>query len=223
MRHFLALPLAISPLARRVRVTAVAAALVAIAGGAKRRAPRFAGAAQPAVAVAVIAVTAEKEDLAARRPRAGHESQRFQAPSARARGSGPTRLDVRSTCCWIASPCWSGRGLGATNSGPLLFRPAGYVATGEVRDRPVFGRARARRQNVQNHALSGERRQLGTQGTGAVAAPLYVGSTAGRLQTTAGATGYVINGAKVGSYASTSLSDAATVQLVWPMYDGRNQ
>jgi len=61
---------------------------------------------------------------------------------------------------------------------------------------------------------------LGTQGTGAVGAPLFVGTTAGRLQTTAGATGYIINCLKVSQYTTTANSNSGIVFMYWPVFDG---
>lgn len=62
--------------------------------------------------------------------------------------------------------------------------------------------------------------KLGTQGTGAVGLPLCIGTTAGRLQTTASvSTGFWINAVKVGNYSTTANSDAATIQLAWPCYE----
>ena len=62
---------------------------------------------------------------------------------------------------------------------------------------------------------------LGTQGVGTLATPVCIGSTAGRAQTTAGATGYVIGGAYIGGTAnySTTNSNSALVQLMYPFYN----
>jgi hypothetical protein len=103
MRHFRSGTLSISPLPIGVGAPPLEAGLVPLTGGAQARTAGPASAGGTAVAVTAIAVPAEEEDLAARRTRAGHEPQRFQAPSARARGSGPTRAGVRSRCRWIAS------------------------------------------------------------------------------------------------------------------------
>jgi hypothetical protein len=74
MRHFpQVLPISALPLG--VRAATLAAALVAMTGGAERRAPSLGGAAVAAVAVAAVAVPAEEEDLTARRPRTGRVSQ----------------------------------------------------------------------------------------------------------------------------------------------------
>jgi hypothetical protein len=75
MRHFRVVALAIPPLALRVTAPPLAAGLVPPTGGEQARAPRRPTAALAAVAVAAIAVSAEKEDLAARGTCAGHESQ----------------------------------------------------------------------------------------------------------------------------------------------------
>lgn len=64
---------------------------------------------------------------------------------------------------------------------------------------------------------------MGTQGTGAVGLPVVIGSTAGRLQTTAGATGFIINGLKIGLYSTTANSNSGILDLNYPNYDGRNQ
>jgi len=64
---------------------------------------------------------------------------------------------------------------------------------------------------------------LDTAGTGAVGAACFIGTTAGQLQTTAGATGYIINGIKVSNYTTTAASKSAILNLYWPCYDGRNQ
>lgn len=64
---------------------------------------------------------------------------------------------------------------------------------------------------------------IGTQGTAAVGLPLVIGSTAGRLQTTAGATGFIINGVKVSQYSTTANSNSGILFLYYPVYDGRNQ
>ena len=101
MRHFRATALAVSPLAHGVRRPPVEAPLVSLPGGAEGRPARRARAGGSAVAVAPVAAHAEEEDLPARRPRAGHEPQGLQAPSARA-GTGPATSRVRSPCCWIA-------------------------------------------------------------------------------------------------------------------------
>jgi len=103
MRHIRAEALAVSPLASRVRAPPVEAPLVPLPGGAEAGTTGLASASRPAVAVAPVTAEAEEEDLAARCPRAGHELQRFQAPSARARGSGPPGSGVRSPSRWIAS------------------------------------------------------------------------------------------------------------------------
>jgi hypothetical protein len=75
MRHFLAEPLAVAPLALRVRPAAIEARLIATPRRALARAPGLARAARAAVAVAPVAPAADEEDLAARGPRAGDESQ----------------------------------------------------------------------------------------------------------------------------------------------------
>lgn len=65
--------------------------------------------------------------------------------------------------------------------------------------------------------------KMGTQGTAANGLPVVIGTTAGRLQSTAGATGYIINGLKVAQYSTTANSNSAILNLAWPVYDGRNQ
>jgi DNA replication protein DnaC len=67
--------LAVSGLPGGVRDPPVDARLVPAPGRAQARAPGLARAGRPAVTVAAIAAEAEEEDLAARRPRAGHEPQ----------------------------------------------------------------------------------------------------------------------------------------------------
>lgn len=64
---------------------------------------------------------------------------------------------------------------------------------------------------------------MGTQGTTGQGQPVVVGTTAGRLQTTAGATGYLINGLYVSQYSTTANSNSGVLQLYYPVYDGRNQ
>ena len=64
---------------------------------------------------------------------------------------------------------------------------------------------------------------FGTQGTAAVGLPVVIGTTAGRLQSTAGATGYIINGLKVSQYSTTANSNSAILNMYYPVYDGRNQ
>ncbi len=64
---------------------------------------------------------------------------------------------------------------------------------------------------------------MGTQGTGAVALPIVVGTTAGRLQTTAGATGFLINGLYISQYSTTANSNSGVLFAYWPVYDARNQ
>ena len=65
--------------------------------------------------------------------------------------------------------------------------------------------------------------KMGTQGTAAAGLPVVIGTTAGRLQSTAGATGYIINGLKVSQYSTTANSNSAILQMYYPIYDGRNQ
>jgi hypothetical protein len=65
--------------------------------------------------------------------------------------------------------------------------------------------------------------KMGTQGTAAVGLPVVIGSTAGRLQSTAGATGYIINGLKVSQYSTTANSNSAVLGMYYPIFDGRNQ
>jgi hypothetical protein len=65
--------------------------------------------------------------------------------------------------------------------------------------------------------------KLGTQGTGAQGLPVFIGTTAGRLQTTVGTTGYIINGLKISQYSTTANSNSAILNLYYPVYDGRNQ
>lgn len=64
---------------------------------------------------------------------------------------------------------------------------------------------------------------MGTQGTGAQGLPVVIGTTAGRLQTTAGATGFIINGLKISQYSTTANSNSGILQMYYPVYDGRNQ
>src|SRR3990172_9939188 len=141
MRHFLSAALSISLLAIRMGVPALAAPL----------------APEPAVAMAAVAVTAKVEDLPAQA--AGDEPQRFQAPPARARGSGPPAWSVRSRCRWIAGALLIRPGLGASTPGPT-FSPCRPLATACRPLRPVSGRSRARRPKVQNHAVSGEHQHI---------------------------------------------------------------
>ena len=61
---------------------------------------------------------------------------------------------------------------------------------------------------------------MGTQGTTAAGQPVYVGSTAGRMQTTAGATGYYLGGIKISQYSTTANSNSGIVQLYYPIFDG---
>jgi hypothetical protein len=75
MRHFLAAPLSISPLALGVREPPVEGRLVPPAGGEHRQPSGLGRAGSPAVPVAAITPDAEKENLAARRPRADHEPE----------------------------------------------------------------------------------------------------------------------------------------------------
>lgn len=105
MRHFRASTTAVSPLAIRVGMPPLDAALVPPPGRGEARAPGRAGARGPAVPVAPVAVPAEEEHLPARWERAGHEPQRFQARPRRGRELDAVRLDVRSTSRWIATPC----------------------------------------------------------------------------------------------------------------------
>jgi hypothetical protein len=100
MRHLLS-PLAIAALPLSVAEPSLTARLVPAPGSEQARPPRRSSAGRPAVAVAVVATPAEEEDLTARRPRADHEPQGFQAPSARA-GTGPGSGGVRSPYRWIA-------------------------------------------------------------------------------------------------------------------------
>jgi len=122
MRHFLLSP-SISALPVRVRPSALAAGLIATARRTERPAPRLFGAARAAVAVPVITSAAEEKDLPARRQTARDESQRFQAPSARARlRSGPPARSVRSPYRWITSALLdSASRARSANSGPSLF------------------------------------------------------------------------------------------------------
>lgn len=64
---------------------------------------------------------------------------------------------------------------------------------------------------------------MGTQGTTAAGFPVVVGTTAGRLQTTAGATGFLINGLYVSQYSTTANSNSGILFAYYPVYDGRNQ
>ena len=95
------------------------------------------------------------------------------------------------------------------SQGPVVIVPAALSATN------VFGWAQW--YGVCDYA------KLGTQGTGAVALPVVIGSTAGRLQTTAGATGYIVNGLKISQYSTTANSNSAILTMYYPVYDGRNQ
>ena len=99
MRHLLS-PLSISTLALGMAAPPFSARLVPSPRREQARPARRRSAGRPAVAVPVIAAPAEEEDLTARRPRAGHEPQGFQAPSARARTDRqPGACD--QPCCWI--------------------------------------------------------------------------------------------------------------------------
>lgn len=64
---------------------------------------------------------------------------------------------------------------------------------------------------------------MGTQGTVAAGAPVVVGTTAGRLQTTAGSTGFIVNGLYVSQYSTTANSNSGILFAYYPVYDGRNQ
>lgn len=95
------------------------------------------------------------------------------------------------------------------SQGPVGIVPAALSATNVYGWVQVFG--------VCDYA------KLGTQGTGAAGLPVVIGTTAGRLQTTAGSTGYIVNGLKISQYSTTANSNSAIVQLYYPVYDGRNQ
>lgn len=62
--------------------------------------------------------------------------------------------------------------------------------------------------------------KLATAGTGAVGVGLCIGTTAGRAQTTAGATGYRIDNAWISQYTTTANSNSGIVNLAWPSYNG---
>jgi hypothetical protein len=117
--------------------------------------------------------------------------------------------------CMIMQPGYSAMQLASGNTasqGEVCILPAALSNTN------VFGWAQV--YGVCDYA------KLGTQGTGADGLPVVIGTTAGRLQTTAGATGYIVNGLKIAGsagYSTTAASNSAILNMVWPVYDGRNQ
>ncbi len=90
MRHFLRLPLAVFLLAGGVVTPALGRLLVAAASLPQRHRPPCLGAPVGAVPVAVVAPTAEEEDLPAGRPGADDEAKRVHVP-----GVDRQELDVR--------------------------------------------------------------------------------------------------------------------------------
>lgn len=95
------------------------------------------------------------------------------------------------------------------SQGPIVIAPAALSNTN------VFGWAQW--YGVCDYA------NMGTQGTAAVGLPVVIGTTAGRLQTTAGATGFIINGLKISQYSTTANSNSGVLFMNYPVYDGRNQ
>ena len=111
MRHVL-LPAAIPRLACGVVQAAAPAALIAPAGGVERGPSGPVGTAARAVAIATIAVTAEKEDLAAVAAGADHEPERVHRSSRTLREG----MDTREEMCEL----WS---LGSAESRLARFGP----------------------------------------------------------------------------------------------------
>lgn len=159
MRHFLAAALSISLLALGVCEPSVEGRLVASSGGEHSDAACRRRARTAAVPVPAITPDAQEEDLPARRPGTDDEPKRFQAPSARARGSGPTSRSMRSRCCWITGALLIWPRARSSILRAFTFSPCRSLATCERTPRPVFGRSSCRRQGVQNHAHPGERQQ----------------------------------------------------------------
>ena len=90
--------------------------------------------------------------------------------------------------------------------GPLGIAPAAMTATNVYGWIQILG--------ICDYA------NMGTQGTTAAGQPVFIGSTAGRLQTTAGATGYILGGIKISQYSTTANSNSGILQLYYPCFDG---
>lgn len=121
-----------------------------------------------------------------------------------ASASAPTAGDLCLVQGGVAQQAVSGN---TASQGVIAFAPAALSATNVYGWVQVYG--------VADYC------KLATAATGAVGVALCIGTTAGRAQTTASATGFRVDGAYISQYTTTANSNSGIVNLYYPVFNGR--